>query len=182
MADHITSEEVLKRGGGTTDEQTHQAQEFIKRMTDKYADFKMALNDVLVMHVTHNLTFEQIESYVTELTEKEEKMTQVQRYNYLLIRKDLPVAQQLVQAAHAAHESGLHLCEDKSKVNYLVALEVIDEDRLLEAHERLQDRGVESILFREPDRNNEATALCTEPIRGNSRKMFSKYSLWREAK
>jgi hypothetical protein len=67
-------------------------------------------------------------------------------------------------------------------VNYLVALEVSDEERLLEAHERLQDRGIDAILFREPDRNNEATALCTEPIWGNRRKIFSKYSLWREAK
>jgi len=100
----------------------------------------------------------------------------------VIVRKDLPVAQQLVQAAHAAHESGLHLCEDKSKVNFLVALEVSDEERLLEAHERLQDRGIDTILFREPDRENEATALCTEPIRGNRRKIFSKYSLWREAK
>jgi peptidyl-tRNA hydrolase len=100
----------------------------------------------------------------------------------VIVRKDLPVAQQLVQAAHAAHESGLHLCEDKSKVNYLVALEVPDEDRLLAAHERLEDRGIKTILFREPDRNNEATALCTEPIWGNRRKIFSKYSLWREAK
>ena len=97
------------------------------------------------------------------------------------MRKDLPVAQQLVQAAHAAYESGLHLCEDKSKVNHLVALEVGDEERLLEVHERLQGRGIEAILFREPDRNNEATALCTEPIWGNRRKIFSKYSLWREA-
>jgi hypothetical protein len=65
-------------------------------------------------------------------------------------------------------------------VNYLVALEVPDEDRLLAAHERLEDRGIQSVLFREPDRNNEATALCTEPINGKRRRLFSKYSLWRE--
>jgi hypothetical protein len=97
----------------------------------------------------------------------------------VIVRKDLPVAQQLVQAAHAAHESGLHLCENKSEVNYLVALEVPNEDGLLAAHERLEDRGIQAILFREPDRNNEATALCTEPVWGNRRRIFSKYSLWR---
>ena len=65
-------------------------------------------------------------------------------------------------------------------MNYLVALEVPDEDRLLAAHERLEHRGIQSVLFREPDRNNEATALCTEPVMGKIRKIFSKYSLWRE--
>ena len=95
------------------------------------------------------------------------------------MRKDLPVAQQLVQAAHAAHESGLHLCDDKSKVNYLVALEVANEEELLAAHERLEDRDIQAVLFREPDRNDEATALCTEPVWGNRRKIFSKYPLWR---
>ena len=95
------------------------------------------------------------------------------------MRKDLPVAQQLVQAAHAAHESGLHLCDDKSKVNYLVALEVANEEELLAAHERLEDRDIQAVLFREPDRNDEATALCTEPVWGNSRKILSKYPLWR---
>lgn len=95
------------------------------------------------------------------------------------MRKDLPVAQQLVQAAHAAHESGLHLCDDKSKVNYLVALEVANEERLMAAYERLEGRDIQTVLFREPDRDNEATALCTEPICGNRRKIFSKYPLWR---
>ena len=100
----------------------------------------------------------------------------------MIIRKDLPVAQQLVQAAHAAHESGLHLCQDKSKVNYLIALEVSNEEKLLLARERLENRGIKSILFREPDRNDEATAICTEPILGNRRRIFSKYPLWREDK
>ena len=67
-------------------------------------------------------------------------------------------------------------------MNHLVALEVNDEEQLLEARERLEDRGIDAILFREPDRGNEATAICTEPISGNRRKIFSKYSLWKEDK
>ncbi len=98
----------------------------------------------------------------------------------MIIRKDLSIPQQLVQAAHAAHESGLHLCEDKSDINYLIALGVPDEERLTTFHKKLEDRGIKSILFREPDIGNEATALCTEPICGNGRKMFSRLPLWRE--
>jgi hypothetical protein len=98
------------------------------------------------------------------------------------VRKDLPIAQQLVQAAHAAHESGLHLCQDKSEVNYLVALEVQNEEQLIAANDRIESRGIKAILFREPDIGNKATALCTEPIWGDKRKLFSRYSLWREGR
>jgi hypothetical protein len=62
----------------------------------------------------------------------------------------------------------------------LIALSVPDEERLISAYEKITSRGIKAILFREPDRDNEATALCTEPVYGNVRKIFSKYPLWRE--
>jgi len=97
-----------------------------------------------------------------------------------VIRKDLPVEVQVVQGAHAALESGLHLGDDKTRVNHLVALQVKNEEQLRNVHERLRMCGVESVLFEEPDRGNEATALCSGPVEGDARKLFSRYNLWQE--
>jgi hypothetical protein len=67
-----------------------------------------------------------------------------------------------------------------SRVNSLVLCTIPDEQLLLREHERLELRGIRAILFREPDRNNEATALCTEPIPKSKRRLFSKWKLWEE--
>jgi hypothetical protein len=39
-------------------------------------------------------------------------------------------------------------------------------------------RGIRVEIFREPDRNNEATALATEPLGQEARRAFSKWRLW----
>ena len=96
-----------------------------------------------------------------------------------MIRKDLPLYVQLVQACHAALEAGKHYCRDPA-VDHLIVLEVPDEEALLKAHARAEDRGIRTVLFREPDFANVATGFCTEPIHGNRRKIFSEYPLWKE--
>ena len=112
---------------------------------------------------------------------KEEIMLQV-KYNYIVVRDDLPTEQQIVQSSHAAYEAGTHLEENSSSVNHLIVLSVPNEHALLETYKKLEQRTIRSILFREPDISNQATALCTEPIYGSRRKFFSKYSLWRKGK
>jgi len=81
-----------------------------------------------------------------------------------LVRTDLPIEQQIVQVAHATHESGLYLCNNKDSVNSLVLCQTPNEFELLMAYDRLCANGVQAILFREPDLDNQATSLCTEPI------------------
>jgi hypothetical protein len=39
-------------------------------------------------------------------------------------------------------------------------------------------RGIRGYLFIEPDMDFQATAFATEPISGEARKAFKKYSLW----
>lgn len=41
----------------------------------------------------------------------------------------------------------------------------------------LQKHGIQFRAFREPDRNNELTAISTEPISGEMRKHLRKYRL-----
>jgi len=58
----ISSTEMLEKAGGYTEEQQHGAQEMIDRIKSRHDSFKIAVEDVLVMHVAQNLSFEHIES------------------------------------------------------------------------------------------------------------------------
>jgi hypothetical protein len=56
---------------------------------------------------------------------------------------------------------------------------VASEYELLKAQRQIERRGIKTVLFREPDIGDQATALATEPISGQDRKFFSRYKLWR---
>ncbi|MEM7356674.1 MAG: hypothetical protein AAF657_38010, partial [Acidobacteriota bacterium] len=73
----------------------------------------------------------------------------------------MPLAQQLVQAVHAAIEAGCRfpLVGHPS----LVLCEVRSESALLRAAAELSSAGIGYALFREPDLKHQATALATEP-------------------
>jgi hypothetical protein len=91
---------------------------------------------------------------------------------YVVVRADLPPAQQAVQACHAAlalAESGVSTVPDT-----LVLLNAPDEPALLDLAARIEaacalPRGynLQLVVFREPDLGGQATALATdeEPAR-----------------
>ena len=103
-------------------------------------------------------------------------MTQ-DKYFYVVVRTDLSLAQQLCQAVHAAHESGIKF-GDPSGISSVVICSVADEQSLLAVLQKADSRGIRTTLFREPDINNQATAFSTEPIAGSKRKTFSNLGLW----
>ena len=108
-------------------------------------------------------------------------MTQVPTHFYVLVRTDLPLPQQLVQAVHASHEAGkLHAQGNPydDRIFSVVVCQVPSEYHLMKAYDRIKNRGIEVSLFREPDIDNQATALATEPV--SDRKFFSKFKLWRQ--
>lgn len=97
-------------------------------------------------------------------------------YIYTLVRKDIPIADQLVQTGHACLEAG-YAFPTKTKCN-LVLLELEDLDHLQNTVELLQKKNIQFITFTEPDDNMGLTAICTEPIFGNRRKVLQKFKLW----
>ena len=109
-------------------------------------------------------------------------MTQQNQYFFVLVRTDLPLSQQLCQAVHAAYEAGLHLTEPTNKIHYTVVCQIPDEESLLKAQYDIERRGIRTVLFREPDIGNQATALATEPIADRDRRKLSRYNLWEEEK
>jgi len=56
----------------------------------------------------------------------------------VFIRKDLPIEQIIVQTAHAALESGIHLKHDKeNEPSSLIVLQVKNQKELEKAYEKL---------------------------------------------
>jgi hypothetical protein len=52
---------------------------------------------------------------------------------------------------------------------------VASERDLLAAADRLERAGIRFVLFREPDRHNESTALATEPLGSDRRAILARY-------
>jgi hypothetical protein len=72
-----------------------------------------------------------------------------------------------VQSAHAAidfqHEHPQEATQWQTKSNYLALLTVADEEALIKLISKALLSGVKYTLFREPDLNNEITAVAFEP-------------------
>lgn len=78
---------------------------------------------------------------------------------YVLVRKDLAPSYQAVQAGHAVAKWLLH---DQSWQNEtLIYLGVRNEEDLTHWAEKLNKKDVSYVMFREPDINNQATALAS---------------------
>jgi hypothetical protein len=86
-------------------------------------------------------------------------------YSYILVRRDLPHSVQVVQASHAAMETGFAVKKPDSPVHFAV-LGVDNQEKLLKYAAMLDKRGYKLELFYEPDYNTGYTALCTHPIEG----------------
>jgi len=80
---------------------------------------------------------------------------------YVLVREDLSVAQQAVQAGHAVAEYLLRGPKSSWPNGTLVYLGVPDEERLYRWSVELEFLGVPFVTFKESDIGNEVTALAT---------------------
>lgn len=99
-------------------------------------------------------------------------------YVYVLVRKDIPLHQQLVQASHAAFEAGLRWHSPDDEVTSLIVLEVPHKTALLRAARKLSAKGVDHHVFFEPDFDMGESALATRPLVGEARRPLSGYPLW----
>lgn len=85
---------------------------------------------------------------------------------------------QMCQAAHAAHEVGIRY-GDPDQVSSIVICKISSESELLKAAYRIRSKEIPVYVFREPDIGDQATALATAPVNGASRKIMSRYPLWK---
>jgi len=86
---------------------------------------------------------------------------------FVVVREDLPVPQQGVQSMHALHEYIFEhperAFEWRTTSSTLAWLSVADEKALGVLLDRAIDRDISVAAFREPDRNNEMTAIAIGP-------------------
>jgi hypothetical protein len=95
----------------------------------------------------------------------------------VFVRKDLPHGQRVVQASHACIECAKAFLDSNLEHPHLVVIGVNDESKLHKAAIKLDNHGIRYKTFIEPDRNDEATAIATEPIWGEAREIFRNYTL-----
>ena len=99
---------------------------------------------------------------------------------YTFIRTDLPIEQQIVQAAHSALEAGRDLGKPKGH-SHLILLEAKHQDALLKISNALKNLDIKFSLFHEPDYNRGYTSLTTEFLDPDDprRAYFRKHSMYR---
>jgi hypothetical protein len=81
---------------------------------------------------------------------------------FVVVRKDLTPSQQAVQAGHALAEYMLHSLNLRWKNETLIYLGVKDLYQLEKLMYKLSKYGVNYYEFKEPDLNNETTAISTD--------------------
>ena len=98
------------------------------------------------------------------------------KYVYIFVRQDISIPQQLVQASHAAHESGLAHSASTS-LNSIVIFGAKDKPEL----ESLLDRfraEIDCHAFFEPYKDTGLTAFATPPLPESKRDIFKGFKLW----
>lgn len=99
---------------------------------------------------------------------------------YVITREDISAGYQGVQSIHAAIQFAMEYPDTNKewfdKSNYLGFLSVQNEEELLRLAERAHSLGIECSIFREPDIENQATAIAIAPGI-NSKKICSHLKL-----
>jgi hypothetical protein len=81
---------------------------------------------------------------------------------FVVVRKDLTPSQRAVQAGHALAEYLLHGPNFRWKNEILIYLGVKDLKQLENVRRKLEFEGIRYSQFKEPDMNNELTALASD--------------------
>jgi hypothetical protein len=95
----------------------------------------------------------------------------------VLVRTDIPLADQIVQVGHACLEAGWQFAPPAVPC-HLVVLAVLSEAHLHAAIAAAALAGIRCVVFHEPDDELGATAACSEPITGVARRVFRRLPLW----
>jgi hypothetical protein len=96
---------------------------------------------------------------------------------YVLLDRTLRLGDLVCQAIHASTEGGKRFLI--AEHCNLVLLGVKDHSELLAMSAKLQGEGVEHFVNYEPDLHDQPTAICTEAVTTEQRKLFLHLKTWR---
>lgn len=97
---------------------------------------------------------------------------------YVFVRVDMPIEQVVVQACHAAQESGLAFPNPTPEPTSLIVIQVKNKVQLQKAYDKLEDSGIRFVQFDEPSWDFGFTAFASEPVFDHQRSVFRKYRLF----
>ena len=103
------------------------------------------------------------------------------KYVYVITRTDLSAPQISVQSCHAAIEASLAFGDSQAEHPHICLCGVKNEASLISGANYLDSHGISFCAWYEPDRNNELTALATEPLSGDRRSSLRKFQCLKEA-
>ena len=99
---------------------------------------------------------------------------------YVFVREDLTPAQVAVQSCHAVIEcANAFALKDLAEHPSVIILGIKNETKLHQIRSYLIENEVQHVHFYEPDIGHELTAIATQPIFGEQRKLFRKFQLVR---
>lgn len=96
---------------------------------------------------------------------------------YIFVRQDISIPQQLVQASHAAHESGLAHSQS-GQSHSIIIFGTKDKAELEYLFEQYRSE-LSCYPFYEPYKNTGLTAFATLPIPESKRHIFKSFKLWK---
>jgi len=102
--------------------------------------------------------------------------SKIKPFVYIVVCKDLEPRQVIVQACHAALESGIHQEHCEQFPSGMVMLQVSSEKSLLKAQRKIENKGIKCQLFWERPMKR-YTALATEAIPQDKRHLMRKFQL-----
>jgi hypothetical protein len=98
-------------------------------------------------------------------------------YCYIIVRKDIPLCDQMVQSNHASLEAGRNFSHPPG--THICLLQIKNEKQLLNLDDKLARKGINKTIFYEPDWKFPGfTAIATEALYGSERKIFKDLNLW----
>lgn len=100
-------------------------------------------------------------------------------YVYVIVRNDLSFPQKCVQASHVVIEAFKDVIYE-SKHPHLIILTAKNEENLKYIYNNLAKKSLHCFIWREPDLNNEITAIASPIVYGEERKLFSNFPLLKE--
>lgn len=101
-------------------------------------------------------------------------------YFYVFVRRDISLAQQIVQTNHATYEMAVRFANPNLQTS-IVLIGVADKTELEQVMERLDRYKIAYQKFEEPDFDMGLSAVATLPIlTKRQRKALSIYKLWED--
>lgn len=85
----------------------------------------------------------------------------------------------MAQACHGAFETGKTFRRRKKSPDSIIIIGVKNQSELLKAKQRLEENGIKTIAFWEPDWDYGWTSFGTEALGEDQRHLLRRYQLWK---